>query len=386
MSITFVCTLIFCLIVPASALLEGNGFQFYSPSNIYFPDQTKTITAAEDSFTYQLHQSTNYGSYAFLDVSYSALTGSPIKSDVWLKFFTYSLPPDALITSAQLVLYTRIEAQGQANISAYICYDDSWRENTITWANYPSYANGAYLDSVVMPSDSGTDTPYYWDVTEQAQIEADGDQTFSIVLNSSVADSASWFQSKDGAAAPYLPVLQIEYTTDTVAAQQVGGGYAFSSGANKTVYLNVIEGLLNGTDGYIGLTERSGTVSFYSNNESSIQLSHDSYRIILTYDGLTLSTLTEKSWNGTIPADTDIYIHWKWTELMIHEENFMFFIGILGIVLLVAGLMLTVYCFRHYPIFTLNQNTEMVWEKEALIAGVCAAFIGFGLIMLWLLG
>ena len=71
--------------------------------------------------------------------------------------------------------------------------------------------------------------------------------------------------------------------------------------------------------------------------------------------------------------------------MMPHEENFLFWVGLLGIILLLFGLMLTVYCFRHYPIFTLT-NKELVWEQTALIVAVCAVIIGFGLVVTWLLG
>lgn len=166
------------------------------------------------------------------------------------------------------------------------------------------------------------------------------------------------------------------------------GGFAFNHGeTNKTMIIEVLSGTWNGTECQVSMTDKGGTLYFYSNNISYIQITNVyNLKLILRYDGLTLSVLDEENWTGTIPADTEVYIHWRWEILMPHEENFMLWIGVLGIILLIFGLMLTAYCFRHYPLFTLNQNTEMVWEKEALMVAICAAIIGFGLIVMWLLG
>lgn len=150
--------------------------------------------------------------------------------------------------------------------------------------------------------------------------------------------------------------------------------------------IEVLGGIWNGTDVRLGISQRGGYVSFYSNELAYVQLEnwYEDMNVRLQVEGVTVSVLSLGVWNGTIPADTECVIHWSWAFLMPHEENFLFWVGLLGIILVLFGLMLTVYCFRHYPIFTLTDR-ELVWEKEALIAGICAVIIGAGLIITWLL-
>jgi len=176
--------------------------------------------------------------------------------------------------------------------------------------------------------------------------------------------------------------------------QVAGGGFNFQHVdfrhgyyENRTVTIEVLTGALNGSDVRLGLTERGGNLFFHSNFGCEIQLSHDSgNRLRLDYEGVEFSTVTAgSSWNGTIQDDTDVYIHWSFVYLLPHEENFNLYLGLFGIILLVAGILLLVYSFRTYPIFTFSATKETVWEQNYVAYAIVCIIIGVGLIMTWLL-
>lgn len=151
---------------------------------------------------------------------------------------------------------------------------------------------------------------------------------------------------------------------------------------------------MNGSDCVLSMTQRGGSLYFVSHNLTHIQLyqygntSYSPYysiddTMVLTVDGMTISTLTAgHSWNGTVPASGEVYIQWSWSLILPHEQNFIFYIGMAGLVLFIFGLFLAVYAFRHYKIFTLG-NEETVWEKDALMFAVVLIIIGICLVFAW---
>jgi hypothetical protein len=167
---------------------------------------------------------------------------------------------------------------------------------------------------------------------------------------------------------------------------ETGGGLAFQHRIeNYTFTIEVLSGTWNGTNCTLGMTDRGGNLYFYSNADSEVQLSHNNdVGLRLDYEGIVLSILTPShSWNGTIPADTPVYLKWSFSFLMPHEENFMLYVGLLGIALLVSGLLFGAYSFTQYPIFSFKRET--IWETSLLVYSFTAAFIGAGLIITWLL-
>jgi hypothetical protein len=176
--------------------------------------------------------------------------------------------------------------------------------------------------------------------------------------------------------------------------QVAGGGFNFQHVdfkhgyfENRTVTIEVLTGSLNGSDARLGLTERGGNLFFHSNSGCEIQFSHNSgNRLRLDHDGVEFSVITAgTAWNGTIPTDTDVMIAWNFVYLMPHEENFNLYLGILGIILLIAGILLLVYSFRTYPIFTFSATKETVWEQNYVAYAIVCIIVGAGLIMTWLL-
>lgn len=175
--------------------------------------------------------------------------------------------------------------------------------------------------------------------------------------------------------------------------QVAGGGFNFQhidwkhqGYLNRTVTIEILTGVLNATNVRLGLTDRYGDLYFHSNFGCEIQLSADSnIDLKLSYDGMEFSELIENQFNGTIQNGADVLIHWSFIPLLPHEENWVLWLGILGIIILVAGILLLVYCFRNYPLFTFNQDKEMVWETDMLSYAAVAIIIGAGLTITWLL-
>ena len=166
----------------------------------------------------------------------------------------------------------------------------------------------------------------------------------------------------------------------------VGGGLAFQN-PDFTFTIELLTGTWNGTDCTLGMTERGGTLSFHSNDIAEVQLSHTAeYGMRLDYEGITLSDIEPgHSWNGTIPDDTDIYLHWSFSFLMPHEENFLLFVGIFGMALFVGGILFTAYLVKVTPLFSFGTK-EILFEKMSFVLGIFAVVIGAGLIMIWLMG
>ena len=157
-----------------------------------------------------------------------------------------------------------------------------------------------------------------------------------------------------------------------------------SGGHTMTVHINT--GTLNGTDVVLALSNKGGTFYFNSWTDAEIQFSGD-YDFSFTDTGVSFSELIKnREYFGDLPNDGSLVtFQWRWKVLMPHEENFMFYVGLVGLGLVLFGLMITVYTFRHYPIFSMGSR-EIVWEQDTLIYGVLAVFIGGAIVVLWLLG
>jgi len=169
-------------------------------------------------------------------------------------------------------------------------------------------------------------------------------------------------------------------TNFNIYANQTGG-LAFQHGmVNETFTIEVLSGVWNGTGCTLGMTTRGGKLSFYSNNLTYVQLSHNNeFGMRLTYEGISLTEIDEdKSWNGTIPVSRDCYLAWSFGITMPHETYFMLGVGILGIILMFGGIMISAQALRKYKLEVLN--------KEILVYSVPMLIIGFGFAVIWLWG
>lgn len=160
---------------------------------------------------------------------------------------------------------------------------------------------------------------------------------------------------------------------------KTGGVYAFLAA-------ETIAGTWDGYDCHLSTNRRGGSFNFISNQTATIQFYASQYDMHLIADGATLTKITATSWVLELTEDTDlVQLNWGFPLVLPHEENFMFYIGMFGIGLLVAGIMLTAYAFRHYTLFTLSDK-ETLWDKDILPFCIVLDIGGVCLIAAWLLG
>jgi hypothetical protein len=175
------------------------------------------------------------------------------------------------------------------------------------------------------------------------------------------------------------------------------GGLAFQHD-NLMFYIEVLDGVWDGRDCQLSMNERGGTLYFMSYNDCHIELYQDSaYTMGLTCEGMEVDSVNPAptatgdfykagyEWNGTITNGAEVRISWYFPRILPHEENWMLYLGLAGLFMLVIGILLTVYAFRHYKFFTLGDETT-VWERDVLPIAIVLILIGGGLLITWLLG
>ncbi|HEY0256690.1 MAG TPA: DNRLRE domain-containing protein [Candidatus Methylacidiphilales bacterium] len=198
---------------------------------------TVSLTPIADAEIASGHATTNYGSSTSIYIQ-SAASGYGNERG-WLKFDLSSLPANANITGARLVMYNWKDTGASLPSSAYPGNSDTWTETGLTWNNQPAF--GSALSTVTLASGS-YDLDYTWDVTSFAQSKfasyASGatSKPISILVKavtegSTDPTSPSYaFDSKEYGGSS-IPVLQVD-TPSTAAAPsiaQVQYYYRYSS-------------------------------------------------------------------------------------------------------------------------------------------------------------
>ena len=150
------------------------------------------------------YENRNFGSEHGLLVKKYGATNSNTRV-TFLKFDLDSADLNG-VESANLKLYARSLYNTPLNVSAYMVFDDSWGENTITWRNKPLFFGS--LDQVYVGS-AGRE--YSWDVTDYVANAAASDGVVSIALwsSSGSVNTAAMFYSREHSRSP---VLEIEET------------------------------------------------------------------------------------------------------------------------------------------------------------------------------
>lgn len=163
-------------------------------------------------------------------------------------------------------------------------------------------------------------------------------------------------------------------------------GLAFQSDMNKIFTIEILTGTWGGKNCRFSLHTRGGELYFEANETCQFQLSHEyDHSIRLDYEGFDLSIIEQGySYNGTFTSGNAVLLHWSWSFEMPHEENFMLYVGLFGIGLFVASILLTAYFVKTVPFFTLGKG-KILFEKLGFIMSLTGIIIGFGLIMVWLM-
>ena len=202
---------------------------------------TVSLTPIADAEVASGHATTNYGSSTNIYIQ-SAASGYGNERG-WLKFDLSSLPSNANITGARLIMYNWKAAGAALPTSAYGGSSDSWTETGLTWNNQPSF--GAATSTVTLNS-SSYDLNYTWDVTSFAQSKFAGysptasSKPISILVKavtegSTDATSPSYgFDSKEYGGST-IPVLQVDMpsTATSPSIAQVQYYYRYSSDSSS---------------------------------------------------------------------------------------------------------------------------------------------------------
>ena len=165
--------------------------------------------------------------------------------------------------------------------------------------------------------------------------------------------------------------------SDTNILFETSGNLAFQH--DYTLNMEVISGVLNGTNGTIQLTGRSGTLTFISSNDSTIQVSSsdapNGFRY--TTEGVSSTTqIDEYVYQSSIISGNNIFIHWSWNQYSFVDEYFMLGVGMFGITLMVFA-----------PTWTAFQVVKKAYDFETVKRLGYSLFlfiIGFGLFITWL--
>jgi alpha-tubulin suppressor-like RCC1 family protein/fibronectin type 3 domain-containing protein len=164
--------------------------------------------SAADSYLNQQSTSTNYGTAT----SVSVMSRTGMARRVPVQFDLSGIPANSTINSATLELYaTTVSGSQTLNVHRI---SGSWLENTVTWANQPSYDSTA--DSSIA---GGTAAGWkIWDVTSLVQEWIDGTSAnYGFLVKCSTETgptSISYtFASKENATTANRPILRINYAS-----------------------------------------------------------------------------------------------------------------------------------------------------------------------------
>jgi hypothetical protein len=259
-------------LLPNEQFPIGVSFPGTNPPNA----QTGEVVMYEptdDTYVGSSNQGSSFGGQDHLEISRWTDSSQTHESIVWLKFSLYELPDGAMVDNASLQLCTSVVNETHS-VQACSCYDNSWSELTLTYANMPGY-NATAMDSVLVATSNQW---YNWSVVDAVRKALNsGFKAVTIILReTSPHDSASevWFDSKEYPVYPpyqYAPKLTIDFSGivqvgvssfKTVVGQTydypvnvtVSSSGNFTETFNVTVYANMtviatqtVDNILNGT-------------------------------------------------------------------------------------------------------------------------------------------
>ena len=167
--------------------------------------------------------------------------GSYYTGRSWLMFNLTHLPQDLDFINASLNVYCNASASiTDRAIGAYFSSDDSWREETITWSNQPTF-NPSPEDSIDTPASPSmfiNDQWYSWDVTLVFDDSLAGDNVLSLVLkqlDEGIAEVTWKYFTERNCHECFAPYISVYYHTPTTSGLTIDG---FSSPPDTDVIYN----------------------------------------------------------------------------------------------------------------------------------------------------
>ncbi len=187
----------------------------YFPTDVNAQATSKvTMYTTGDSYVDSSNPDTNFGSADRLNV-----TANSVLAYSYLKFDLSGIPSDANIVNATLRVYWyekggSVYGMPSDEIGVFLCSDNSWGEQTITWNNKPALVSSpTSVWSLSLIEYHGYQS---WDITQDVK-NALQSKSITEVLKFNVKhgdDGFMVFQSKEGGNGPKI---DIEYISTPVA-------------------------------------------------------------------------------------------------------------------------------------------------------------------------
>jgi len=238
-----------------------------------------------------------------------------------------------------------------------------------SWANrtkVPLLAPHSTLsDSFTLPASVGVvvhyrfyanDTANQWNVTSIRSLTTTSVQT----------TLPSFTASREGAIV-YGSICQFQSVTSAVGAQ---------SDMNKTLYLIVDEGQINGTCG-IAIYRDRGIIQYAATHNVNLTINHDSYwGYDLIVSGATCQKASEYVYTVSVTAGSIVTIQWHWRLESFIDNYMLLAMGIAGIVLMVSS--------PSWLALKIRKDGLDEETIERLAYAFLLFLIGFGLVIVWL--
>jgi len=155
----------------------------------------------------------------------------------------------------------------------------------------------------------------------------------------------------------------------------VGKSLAFQS--NYILKIEVIEGILNGSNAFLKVYHRQGQLIFLASNDSKIKVNSNSeYGLDIGVWGASLQNMGNFTYLVTIQKDSNVKIQWDW-----YLESWVDKYTVLGFGLGGIGLMVASPSWVALGIRKKGFNEESI---ERMAYGFVMFIIGFGLFLTWL--
>jgi len=156
-----------------------------------------------------------------------------------------------------------------------------------------------------------------------------------------------------------------------------GGSLGFQLDLNKTLVLEITSGVLNSTVHSLKLSTPNGYFYFTAINDTQITITHQNIdQVFVSGDQNKENRIIASGTSITVGAANRIRISWHFLPWSVVDDYFMLGVGLVGIVMLVAG---PTWFARTFVSHGLDTDTI-----EHLGYAMLMIIMGFGFVVVWL--
>jgi len=157
----------------------------------------------------------------------------------------------------------------------------------------------------------------------------------------------------------------------------VGQGLAFQS--DNTLFIEVTEGVLNGSSATISLWDRKGKLSFVAVNNAKIKLSCDTENPFgLSVNGAeSFSQIVNQTFQANIHSGNNVVISWYYRLPSVIDDYTMLGIGLGGLVMMIFA--------PSWVALKIKKSGMDADSIERIGYGMLIFVFGFGMFLIWVL-